>query len=354
MDSGAPSSAQQAVAEPPPQVAAPPAPPWLLATGQLLLLVNSDDVLLEDSVVRVCQVNKHGQVLAAKCSRQPTFDDYSHEVIPCRPGLWNKGLSDKSWERGPWALLKMCGRRSTRQVLDERALKESGALGMRRYARGQWLSVLQEGGWVDAEVVKPSSTGTLHKLRVEKNGKRVKLAMLLHPWNHALRELPHADFEVLREWWMRAKHSEHKFICDALTGRELGTLDQCVAIDVTRHQSHTVRSMGDVRDLSTWLLDEREKCFAPDGVLTPKTVLLTAPPAAGKTTLMSQLMVLAEGLVPILIKVHMHGAHHARPPHAMRVPSSHCGVGTLCATGATAACRPHRVAGGIRVVVELL
>ena len=62
----------------------------------------------------------------------------------------------------------------------------------------------------------------------------------------------------------------------------------------------------DVRGLSDWLHEIHAKHVAGNAVSQPSAGLLTAPPAAGKTTLMSQLVLLTTvtfDMVPILIKV---------------------------------------------------
>jgi len=112
-------------------------------------------------------------------------------------------------------------------------------------------------------------------------------------------ELPpmptNARHEDMRQWHLEVLRARHASIADALTGRRLDTLTQCVSIAIKGKDA--MGKMLPVRDaatLGTWL---------------PKQVvlaLLTAPPAAGKTWLMSQvIMHLLPGgaRTPILIKV---------------------------------------------------
>ena len=54
----------------------------------------------------------------------------------------------------------------------------------------------------------------------------------LHPWNHAPRELLSSDFDALLGWWEETLRIQHSHITDALSGRRMDVLQQCVAIDV--------------------------------------------------------------------------------------------------------------------------
>ena len=158
------------------------------------------------------------------------------------------------------------------------ALLASGAVGQRHYAIDQVLAVRSDGRWLDAKVV-----GSGNVLRVD--GDQQQLNISLNPWNHAPRELPQNDVESLRVWWMETLVAKHSNIADALTGKQLDVLQQCVAINMDGAEE------GDVRDASTlrkWL----HTCYADrcqgNAVDTPAAALLTGPPAAGKTSLMSQ------------------------------------------------------------------
>ena len=131
------------------------------------------------------------------------------------------------------------------EAVAKTALMGSGVVGTRLYASGQWLTVLHGGAWRDAEVL---GAGSKHKLRFECDD---ELSLQLHPWNHAPRELQHADFETLRKWWADSLRSQHASIADALTGTPLDALEQCVAIEVTGDAQLT--GIHDVRGLSEWL-----------------------------------------------------------------------------------------------------
>ena len=102
------------------------------------------------------------------------------------------------------------------------ALRKTGAVGERRYAPGQWITVRQsDGRWADAQV---STKGSLWQL----DGQELPL----HPWNHAPRELLQADFEELQQWWKQTLRVQHSRIADALTGKQLDVLQQCVALNI--------------------------------------------------------------------------------------------------------------------------
>jgi len=155
--------------------------------------------------------------------------------------------------------------------------RASGGVGERRYGAGQWLTVRQpDGQWTDAQV---STHGAPPRLA---DGQE----LALHPWNHAPRELVKGDYERLREWWMRTLRVEHSNITDALVGKPLDVLQQCVAINMDDAEERD--DVQDARTLARLLHAyhaDRCKGGAVDAVAT---ALLTGPPAAGKTSLMSQ------------------------------------------------------------------
>ena len=168
------------------------------------------------------------------------------------------------------------------EALAAAALSASGACGARRYAEGQWLTVRNPSGeWEDVEMASHT----------------------LHPWNHAPRELPHNAFEAMRRWWVEATRAQHAHIVDALSGQRLDALQQCVAIDM---QGAIALASADAHGLSAWLAAQHAERVQGGVCDAPCAALLTAPPAAGKTTLLSQLVALSLGsaeLVPIVIKV---------------------------------------------------
>ena len=175
-------------------------------------------------------------------------------------------------------------------------LRATRAAGERRYALGQWLTIRKpDGQWSDMQV------------GIDKEPP-------LHPWNHAPRELPHTDFEKLRLWWMQTLRLQHSHIADALTGNRLDVMEQCVAINMAGTDSEDIR---DAQSLSEWLsarhtdlcsghaVDVPTDRAIQHGLSTGHAALLTGPPASGKTSLISQVVVhlLSTELVPVLIKV---------------------------------------------------
>jgi hypothetical protein len=198
------------------------------------------------------------------------------------------------------------------------ALRSSGASGARRYAAGQPLTVRTAGGWRDADVATAGAEGLYHQLTFLGGSSGEPPATLtLHPWNHAPRELPYAAFEALSGWWTRELRKQHTQIFDVLTGKQLDALKQCVAIEVMGYAD--LAGVRDVRGLSDWLHSLHAARSLGEAITAPGAALLTAPPAAGKTTLISQAVVLAldrAELVPIVIKVQLLQARLRDAPDA--------------------------------------
>eukprot|EP00966_Prymnesium_polylepis_P143532 3313500-Prymnesium_polylepis.2 len=100
---------------------------------------------------------------------------------------------------------------------------------------------------------------------------------------------------------------EHSHILDALSGQRLKTLEQCVKINL--NGDGAFENVVDVQVLSDKLYALHAQLCSGGEVLTAKSacVLITAPPAAGKTSLMSQLIVsvakTSSELVPIVVKM---------------------------------------------------
>ena len=189
--------------------------------------------------------------------------------------------------------LKACADDTASRSLEQiepiafRALRATGSAGERRYGAGQWLTVLQpDGQWVDVQV---STSGALPRVAGQQ--------LPLHPWNHAPRELMHVDFEALWFWWVQMLRARHSHISEALTGKRLDVLQQCVAITMNGS------NRGDIVDASSlfaWLRSCHTDRCTGGPVDTPAAALLTGPPAAGKTCLMSQVIIhsLGGGLSP--------------------------------------------------------
>jgi hypothetical protein len=197
------------------------------------------------------------------------------------------------------------------------ALRFSGASGARRYAAGQSLTVRTAGGWCDAYVATAGADGLSHRLTFLEGSGEPPATLTLHPWNHAPRELPHAAYEAMRGWWTRELRKQHSQIFDALTGNRLDALQQCVAIKVMGDAD--LADVRDVRGLSDWLHSLHAARSRGEAITALGAALLTAPPAAGKTTLISQAVVLAldrAELLPIVIKVQLLQARLRDAPDA--------------------------------------
>jgi hypothetical protein len=108
---------------------------------------------------------------------------------------------------------------------------------------------------------------------------------------------PDATLEVVRAWHLDVLRVQHASIADALSGQRLDTLTECVQIAIRGKDTsgNALVSVRDAAGLAMWLPSLRDATCA----------LLTAGPAAGKTWLMSQvLMHMLNGeRTPILIKV---------------------------------------------------
>jgi len=192
------------------------------------------------------------------------------------------------------------------------ALRSSGASGARRYAAGQPLTVRTARGWRDADVAAVGADGLCHSRTFLEGSGESPATLRLHPWNHAPRELPQVAFEALRAWWARGLRAQHGGIADALTGHRLDALQQCVAISVTGDAAAEAEAAAirDAHGLLGWLLAQHSAQLEGRTAEAPRAALLTAGPASGKTTLLSQVVTLAlqdehTELVPILVKVQV-------------------------------------------------
>ena len=109
------------------------------------------------------------------------------------------------------------------------------------------------------------------------------------------------DADKMCRWHEEVMRVEHQSITDALSGKRLETTEGCVqiAIQGSDASGKPVR-FGDAGALCAWLCGLRD---LPES--EGRCVLLTSEPAAGKTWLMSQVIMHALGgeLVPILVKV---------------------------------------------------
>jgi len=116
-------------------------------------------------------------------------------------------------------------------------------------------------------------------------------------------------FASIRAWHLDCLQAQHAYIPDALSGQQLNTLTDCVPIGVEGHDADgKPLAVRDARSLCAWLHDLHSSART--------CALLTAGPAAGKTWLMSQLIMHALGqgdgraedddgrepLVPVLVR----------------------------------------------------
>eukprot|EP00966_Prymnesium_polylepis_P087702 2029416-Prymnesium_polylepis.1 len=107
-----------------------------------------------------------------------------------------------------------------------------------------------------------------------------------------------AEAQSVAAWHLEVMHVQHASIVDALSGKRLDTRTECVQMAVAGKDA-AGRSLP-VRDAATlfaWLASLRQGAA--------KGALLTSGPAAGKTWLLSQVVLhaLDSALVPILIEV---------------------------------------------------
>ena len=166
-----------------------------------------------------------------------------------------------------------------------------------------------------------------HKLKLLSDGSPFSLA--LHPWNHAPADLASHRFDALKARHVRAMKTAHATLVDALTGRRLDVIKQCVptVLAPVLQPSQAAASLGpigsvnDVASLASWLQATQaalcSKAEAPKG---RACVLLTAEAAQGKTCLMSQLITSLikderSPLVPILVRVQLLQAHLLHERH---------------------------------------
>jgi hypothetical protein len=186
-------------------------------------------------------------------------------------------------------------------------LQGPAGLSVRSYEISQRLLVHQNGAWLERTVTLSVRGSTRHDMWG--NGQR--FGITLHPWNHAPLVLPLASFEALRARHASTLCCQHASIVDALSGQRLDIFDQCVPIMVIEKAEQalpTLSKVAEVEGLASWLLAAHAARRDSADAGPAACLLLTAPPAAGKTCLMSQLVmhVLQSeecDLVPILIKV---------------------------------------------------
>ena len=278
-----------------PSVSAPVADLLKLADGQLLLpLSDAASRRAGDEGASPLSEEQGGlqpyKLLVARGAGL-LLDSCSQVVLPWRPRAegWAAPfllkVEQNNKEFRTWSEERVAKKRETlseEEVVNNRRdtlaqYRATGGLGERCYGAGQWLTVRQpDGQWADAQV---STDGAPPRLA---DGQE----LALHPWNHAPRELVKGDYEVLREWWMRTLRVEHSNIIDALVGKRLDVLQQCVAINMDDTEERD--GVQDARTLARLLHAYHADRCKGGAVDTVAAALLTGPPAAGKTSLTSQ------------------------------------------------------------------
>jgi hypothetical protein len=174
-------------------------------------------------------------------------------------------------------------------------------------------------------VVVRGASGMLqpHRLRELAGGaaSATEFDLLLQPYNHGPRDVSSSSFAALIKRHHRSLRNAHSGIVDALSGRRLNVFDQCVPIEIgSASTSKEVSPLGGVTDvagLAKWLRDTHTQRTRGGSVTA--CVLLTAGPAAGKTCLMSQLVMHTleasdaqqSGLVPVSVEGHHKHGHGA-------------------------------------------
>ena len=150
------------------------------------------------------------------------------------------------------------------------------------YEISQRLLVHRNGAWLEKTVTLSVRGSTRHDMWG--NGER--FGITLHPWNHAPLVLPVASFERLRSRHTSNLSSQHASIVDALSGQRLDIFDQCVPIKVAstaEQASPSLAEVSEVEGLASWLLKSHAVRRDSADAGSAGCLLLTAPPAAGKT-----------------------------------------------------------------------
>ena len=171
--------------------------------------------------------------------------------------------------------------------------RQLNACGLRVYAKEQQLFVLCSGKWRDV-VVHESYEGLAHHVLRDSMQKMYEAD--LSPWNHAPCQLEEADCRALSRRYLQTLRAKHASIFDALSGKRLDVFDQTVPIEVATANGAppgTVDSLGDIKDVAglyAFLQRSYEQRVRHSIADSKACILLTGPPAAGKTCLMSQLI----------------------------------------------------------------
>ena len=136
----------------------------------------------------------------------------------------------------------------------------------------------------------------------ETEGQGWRRKLDLHPFNHAPSVLDASTFEALWKRHAQEMRRKHSSIIDALSGRRLDIAEQVVPLKMS-NLSQSSSSEDEVKNLDKYFrteatpvegllawLEHKYKARAEGDASGPSCILLTGPPAAGKTCLMSQLI----------------------------------------------------------------
>ena len=164
------------------------------------------------------------------------------------------------------------------ELILSKLVRETGGVGVRRYAVGQPLAIRQsDGAWVDVTVRSSRPEGA-HKLRLDWSA--AELWVSLHPWNHAPRILDNFTQAHLR--YTEELQEQHSSITDALTGRALSVFEQMVPVEAVLTHGHTTAEqptdVGDARHLHAWLEVLHNSRCKGEPTNAPACALLTAGP----------------------------------------------------------------------------
>jgi hypothetical protein len=185
-----------------------------------------------------------------------------------------------------------------------------GAVGARHYVDGQLLIVrvdvlgndgVKHSEWREAEV-EAEEAGGKHRL---KDG----VSLVLHPWNHAPREVPQRDFDDLRTRHMaglQRRRKARECTPDPGAANRIRVQRIDIHLAVPENEPRKLESVTNACRLCEWLHMQHTERLDGGVAEGPVAVLVTGSAGAGKTTLLTEVeLLLPSGseLVPILVKV---------------------------------------------------
>ena len=185
--------------------------------------------------------------------------------------------------------------------------------GLRYYASGQTLVVRTSASWQDAVVNHVAASGE-HVCTLQPGGEKVTL--LLHPFNHAARQLYSAEWDEVADGYRSKIIAQHATVVDVITGQRRAAFEIRLRVIDWGAWPQMVPSgsldepLG-ASDLSALIHEANIQRRDTNGCLEhPLTMLVTAPAAGGKSCFLSQVaaQVAKRGeLVPIRVRIaHLH------------------------------------------------